>query len=37
MGDKMDELHFKPSLEDCENKKFGYSELFAMQEQESIG
>ena len=27
MGDKMGELHFKPSLEDCENEKFGYSEL----------
>jgi len=27
MGDKMDGLHFKPSLEDCRNEKFGYLEL----------
>jgi len=27
MGDKMNGLHFKPSLGDCENKKFGYYEL----------
>jgi len=28
MGDKMDEAHFKPSLEDCENEKFGKYALY---------
>jgi len=32
MGDKMGELHFKPSLEDCENEKFGYLVLGEMPE-----
>ena len=27
MGDKMNGLHFKPSLEDCENENFRYLEL----------
>lgn len=27
MGDKMNGLHFKPSLGDHANKKFGYYEL----------
>ena len=26
----MNEAHFKPSLEDCENEKFGYSGLSEM-------
>jgi len=30
MGDKMNGLHFKPSLGDYENEKFGYLELGEM-------
>jgi len=28
MGDKMKGLHFKPSLEDCEDKKIGKVDIF---------
>jgi len=32
MGDKMNGLHFKPSLGDCRNEKFGYLELAELAE-----